>query len=422
MDEKKIFAEFADNLLERLERAYNDEIFNIFNDMPHPIVKFNNTETLKRAQMYVRHTNRIFSKQFAKLIAILFTESGNQSFTAKDSKGDCVFNRYLKTRFHFINLEQITGFPHVIWFKPSAKPRKIQPDDIKDVYMVMIKMDVKGKKYMQTINDAASGTPYSFLSLEDFMLNYFGQNCYDYLIDTFNLIEQRSATFEWFELAKICNETTIHEFKNSVSLLLQSTDYRGLLKSIDTTIDKHTYNTIYSTFINNKRYLSLLGESDFAKSFYTSEWLYNMNQRDDKLDKTYIITGYIKSVEQLLSTIIQSQPDGHKIAIMDKGGFKEVPTNSSESLSATLGNMVHFLKCFDNQSIFQDVITKRTIRAISGIIQEWIKHERNSCFHKDNIVDLNRVDQIRDCTIIIYFLLLGSIKKNDLAVENILFI
>lgn len=418
MNEKKIFAEFAENLLECLERAYNDEIFNIFNDMPHPVVRFNNTETLKRAQMYVRHTNRIFSKQFAKLIATLFTELGNQSSTAKDSKGDCVFNRYLKTRFHLISLEQITGFPHVVWFKPSAEPRQIQPNEIKDIYVVMIKMDVKGGKYMQTINDAALGTPYLFLSLEDFMLNYFGQNCYDYLRDTFYLIEQRSATFEWFELAKICNETTIHEFKKSVSSLLQSTDYHRLLNSIGATIDKHTYNTIYSAFINNKRYLSLLGESDFAKSFYTSEWLYNINQRDDKLDKTYIITGYIKSVEQLLSTIIQSQPDGYKIAIMNKGGFKEVPANSSESLSATLGNMVFFLKCFDNQGIFQDAITRKTVRAISGIIQEWIKHERNSYFHKDNIVDLNRVDQIRDCTIIIYFLLLGSIKKNDMTVED----
>ena len=82
-----------------------------------------------------------------------------------------------------------------------------------------------------------------------------------------------------------------------------------------------------------------MGESDFAKSFYTSEWLYKMNRRDDKLDKTYIITGYIKSVEQLLSSIVQSQPDDYKIAIMNKDGFKEVPANSSESLSATLGNM-----------------------------------------------------------------------------------
>jgi hypothetical protein len=416
MDNKKIFASFANNLLERLERAYSDEIFNIFNDMPHPVVMFNNTEALKRAQMYVHHTNRIFSKQFANLIVTLFTELGNQSSAAKDSKGNCVFNRCLKTRFHFINLEQIAGFPHVAWFKPSAWPRQIQPNDIKDVYMVMIKTDVEGKKYMQTINDAASGTSYSFLSLEDFMLNYFGQDCYDHLIDTFDLIEQRSATFEWFELSKTCNEATIHEFKDSVSSLLQSTDYCRLLNSTGTTIDKHTYCTIYSAFINNKRYLSLLGESDFAKSFYTSEWLYKMNRRDDKLDKTYIITGYIKSVEQLLSSIVQSQPDDYKIAIMNKDGFKEVPANSSESLSATLGNMVYFINSFENQSIFQGGITRKTIRAISRIMQEWIKHERNGLFHKENLADLTRVDQIRDCTIIIYFLLLGSIK-NDMAVR-----
>ena len=69
---QKTLDDFANGVLSRLENAYNDEILNTFNDMPKSIVKFNNTEALKKAQMYVRHTNRIFNRYFSRLIINLF--------------------------------------------------------------------------------------------------------------------------------------------------------------------------------------------------------------------------------------------------------------------------------------------------------------------------------------------------------------
>lgn len=377
--------------------------------MPTAVVRFNNTESLKKAQMYVRHTNRIFSKQFARLIASLFQEIGEQASTAHDSKGDCVFNKPRNTRFHFIPLEQIAGFPKVPWIVKSSDNQPTNEKSIHDKYVIMVEKDAQGINLLKQIESYSP--KYEFCCLVEFMANTFGEEITNALFSTFKDIENRASTFEWYELARTCNKTTIEDFMNETLHILKTYDYQLILSQLGSSIDNKSLHIILSNYISGERYKYLVGDNEFSKSFYTSEWLYKSNSKDNMLDKTYLVTGYIKSVEQLLSYIVKSQSSKYKIAVLDHGGLKEVPANSNESLHATLGNMVYFLKSFENRSIFFDGVSSKAIKTISSIIQEWIKNERNGYFHKHNINNLDKVDNIRNSTLLIYFLLLGSIKS-----------
>jgi hypothetical protein len=57
-------------------------------------------------------------------------------------------------------------------------------------------------------------------------------------------------------------------------------------------------------YLENKYYLSLIGKSDFAKSFITSEYLFKQYDCSDQFDYTAIVSGYLKCVEQLLYHIV----------------------------------------------------------------------------------------------------------------------
>ena len=74
---------------------------------------------------------------------------------------------------------------------------------------------------------------------------------------------------------------------------------------------------------------SLLGTNDFAKSFITSEWLYEIFKRKKHFDYTVIISGYLKSIEQLLYNIalLHSGESGMLISVDDISNAKKAGIN-----------------------------------------------------------------------------------------------
>lgn len=402
--------EFSEKLLFKLEKAYSDEIFSLLDNLPKPVVRFNNTEALKRAQMYVRHTNRLFSKQFAQLISDMFTSIGQQSKKQKDSSGDCVENHVLKTRFHFVNLEQLAGFRKDPLSVFSSTKFRSPTKDSQDVYVVLVKPNKQVDEYLESVNTQYEGTTYSYTRFDFFIQDHFGDEVLTHMKHTFEDIEQKASYYEWFELAKICTDTNLDEFLTALNDTLASFDYKQLIEDESPGFREKAFEIIRHNFIDNNRLSLLTGGNDFAKSFYTSEWLFSMNSKDRLLDKTYIITGYIKSVEQLLSYIVQSNASGHTISVQGRNGLVQVPVGSQESLSATLGNLVHFIKAWSSQDLFEEGIDRNSVNCISSIVQEWIRNERNGYFHKHNVSKNETVAQIRMRTILIHFLLLGSMK------------
>ncbi|MBS8112818.1 hypothetical protein F6P81_11505, partial [Streptococcus suis] len=60
----------------------------------------------------------------------------------------------------------------------------------------------------------------------------------------------------------------------------------------------------------NKMYLAMTGKNDFSESFISAEWLFDIYSHSmGELELTGIISGYLKSIEQLMYKIVQLNID-----------------------------------------------------------------------------------------------------------------
>ena len=81
------------------------------------------------------------------------------------------------------------------------------------------------------------------------------------------------------------------------------------------------------------RYEVMLGKADFAKSFLTQEWQYNLSRLTETMDKTSLVVGYYKSVEQLLFGIL---------SVSNPELIQKLMNENNEKI--TLGNLIQLLK------------------------------------------------------------------------------
>lgn len=147
-----------------------------------------------------------------------------------------------------------------------------------------------------------------------------------------------------------------------------------------------------SYFLSKEFEKAFVGTSDYAKSFLTSEYLFHFFERNPLFDYTPIVSGYIKSVEQLLDKICFLYRNANKI----RESFR----------SYTLANYIAFIS--NNPEIFRS-----DVRAAKDIVVDCLNsyriESRNHLFHKDYLSSWEDVTTIRSNTIFIHTILLGSI-------------
>jgi len=171
-----------------------------------------------------------------------------------------------------------------------------------------------------------------------------------------------------------------------------------------------------SLYINKEKYKIMLSDYDFSDSFITSEWLFEKYKPSQELDNTCIVAGYLKSIEQLLCGIIWKIAKGKKIRGLYDTYFINDDSKNDDAIYCTLGNLIHFISNENTISVIDDLYLDNLANKQSFInylneqLKKWKKNYRNGYFHKDNLKDLNRVKEIRDETIYLYFLILGSLK------------
>ena len=179
---------------------------------------------------------------------------------------------------------------------------------------------------------------------------------------------------------------------------------------------------ISESYVQSRKYELLLTNCDFAKSFLTSEYLYTVMNAGVNMDYTTVVTGYLKSVEQMLYQILQRYCDsGKKLKTtwrfyhdMGKNAPRKIEMNK-ENLSAdycktTLDAMVSFFRnnpdCWttENRDIQRNAI---------AVFDEYKDKIRNGYFHKDNLTEWEQVNQTREDTIYLYCLILSLLKWPD---------
>lgn len=407
-----IIKQFYTSFIERLSVIYQDEVWDKLNDLPSPIISFNNVELLKKAQLYVRHTDRLFGKHIANLFCSLFEEKGLKSKCAEDRLGKCLFVKQLNSRFHFFPLEKLAGFPNVPWFKGIECSVNSANNDILDIYIVLIKEDKMGADYVLSLNRSICGDYGDrFYTIEHFVTNLLGESQWNDICEAFGYIQYAAEQYQWFELSNVCNFTSMQYFEKDVIQTMLGFEYGKEMQRTSLQMREDAFSIIGNNYFNGG-YRLLVSYIDVKKSLLTSEWLFQNQTKNNDLDKTYIIAGYVKSVEQLLYHVISSLKPSHAIALMNnKTNVQEiVPINSDALFNATLGNMVYFLKDMQNRDIYIDGIDSEVIQCIISIINRWVYKERNGYFHKHLLCDMKKVRQIRNRTFLLYYLILGSVR------------
>lgn len=208
-------------------------------------------------------------------------------------------------------------------------------------------------------------------------------------------------------------------------------------------LDNNDINIINSSFFGNEYRNALKGHSDFAKSFITSEYLFQTTSENLVIDYTSVVVGYLKSVEQLLFIIYESafqgsegmdywdsernyrafcskRKNGHSIPtsgeienpyFINEKLYKYYHRKKTGSKAPDFGELTYFLRY---NSVLWNV-SEQGKEYIFACLNDFRSYCRNHHFHKDNIWSTNYdiVRRIRNNTFIILYYLLGSFKLLD---------
>lgn len=191
---------------------------------------------------------------------------------------------------------------------------------------------------------------------------------------------------------------------------LRKNDFNAILK--EDRIFGGQADIIRAGFWDRKMYKALFGTSSFAESFISSEWYYRTHAASTALEQTAVIAGYLKSVEQLLYSLVHLSIDsGKNIRRKGSGKSEYIPYTSGNeeeadlSMGAMIGYIRHYSDLWNVNNYVKNYIADR--------LDEYRDSCRNEHFHKDNIHSVEEIKDIRKQTVLCHYLLLGAMKISD---------
>lgn len=251
----------------------------------------------------------------------------------------------------------------------------------------------------------------------DFVEKFFGNEELSELKEAVLKLRKAMRNKIGSRLTDICDKEAKQEFKENFKHELAIKDYRSLIDKYlivgneEDNLYEEDFEIIQNHFINDERYLALVGESEFAQSLFTAEWLYKKYSSQVKLDNTFLVAGYIKSIEQLLWQVIYMIARGRQIG---PPGHVEIIGEEAEEIRATLENICYFIK--RNADLCDYDFNRSHRRLVVDYLVKYISDYKNNCrngyFHKDNMSQ-KKVDEIRDKTHILYYLILGIFRLDE---------
>ena len=134
------------------------------------------------------------------------------------------------------------------------------------------------------------------------------------------------------------------------------------------------------------------------------------------LDNTFMVAGYLKSIEQMLWDIISTVAAGKYI------GSSRIGDDDVDKNDTMLGSLKNFLNYSSNQELFNKAFgddAKYVQRYLNYQLDSWITKNRNGYFHKHNMSE-EQVSEIRKQTYFLYFLILGSLHLTNDNIKKLM--
>ena len=268
---------------------------------------------------------------------------------------------------------------------------------------------ISRKKSLENSKDGC----FELVHIRDFFEQYFGEGEFNIFLEYLQSFKKEVKQIIGFDTIILANKKTITEFRNEKTEYLKNWDY---LQGIPKDVYESQVGVLTDNYLNQEKFKYMLSSEDFAESFISSEWHYSIGKAANTLDKTPIVAGYLKSVEQLLFKILcQYRDTGKTIKMINANEFISFSTENEFIIDKSLGSLIGFVKHY-HKEIFE--VSSFVSWKIINELTDWRINYRNDHFHQDNVYSLDIVEAIRNKALYLYFLLLGGMRTNKLIVKN----
>lgn len=255
-------------------------------------------------------------------------------------------------------------------------------------------------------NNVKRGIQIERVTIREFWEQYFGRDEYDLLVAHINAFNEQAREIIGFSTIVTPTDSALARFRVKTGDMLRTYPYTA---NIPDNIYQYQVDIWTKNYIDRGLWRAMVGTSNFAVSFISSEWNYNMYLLTENLDLTSIVAGYMKSVEQLIWAIISFQTKNSFKIKAKGGGLIEFSAENESLIDSTLGSLE---KVFQKNSWMFDV-NDFAKRHIVDAIADWREKHRNGFFHKHNLQSIDKVKEIRNQTLQLYFLILGGCTIGD---------
>lgn len=243
-------------------------------------------------------------------------------------------------------------------------------------------------------------------TIREFWEKYFGRDEFEVLAAHLNDFNERANKIIGFSTVVSPTKSALEKFRYKTGKMICSFPYGD---TIPNSVYQHQVDVFYKNYIERGLWKAMVGEANFALSFITSEWYFQMYQLTENLDLSGVVSGYLKSVEQLIWTIIGFE-DQRTFQIKSKqGGLIEFSAENESVIDSTLWSLEQVFK--HNGWMFD--INYHAQNYLVEAVDKWRDKHRNGYFHKHNLQSIQKVEEIRAQTLQLYFLILGGCKIKD---------
>ncbi len=289
------------------------------------------------------------------------------------------------------------------------------------------------KAYLQFMghnkDESDPGRGYPFYSLKWLFSTYFSDDEFSAFREIMNNYQKAVNSLIGYVSVRPLYHTSMITFKRILESQIIRYQYEKIL-SIQIADKNHPdrifefsqedLDLVRHNYINNSGYLCLLGNSSFAESFITAEWLYSSMKQAKAVDFTVIGMGYCKAIEQLLYELICTYA-GQNLQIKSSNSSVKVFLSQnaidSDEIDSSIGSMAVFVRDY-KEILLQHALTSRGKNFIKEFVFRF-GEMRNEYFHKENIHDWSKIVLLRDTTFQMAFLLLGGFIITPVSKEKL---
>lgn len=314
------------------------------------------------------------------------------------------------------------------------------------------------------IQQTLSKTQLESICIDEFLSTYFSDDEYKAFTDSKNQFITDVKNTIGYKTIKTLDFENGHQLKKHIRNEIQSkigdlkysivdSDYliennkNSLIHQVNNQKCFNSINDLLPLFQKNQGIDILLGNGAFSESFVTAEWLFNSLRDKKGFDYTAIICGYLKSIEQLLYSIVcycrdhfdsqywiltkfkesTLQNDKHKMIRDEDYIVKQIKhgkytktyvyiklSKTNDSMIAhSLNTYIDFLGRQLYPELFNSNIDTDMIQELIHLLNCYRTECRNGYFHTDNLTISDKAKKVRDNTIYLHFLILSFLKIDD---------